>query len=151
MADDGALNTAMEMGENPEEDNNISLASSTPNSGAEIKVMPKKQARKLPKYMLREMPSGREEYVCENFRLFAKWALNLIFENNELFTDKCEKIFVNMPSEYAYAIDKINEESEENGILFELFGAAGAKDEVFANLDLYGGFFDIPQNRSNNF
>ncbi len=117
-----------------------------------IKTLPKKQPRRLPKFMLREAPHGEEEYAYENFRLFVKWALNLIVANKtKLWHDKPEAVFVNMPEQYSYLFDKVNEEKEENGIEFVSLGISGAGEKIYNNLESYGGFFTSEFNLENNF
>ena len=117
-----------------------------------IKTLPKKTARKLPKYMLREVPEEDERKVYENFRIFLKWTLDLINSNEKVISmDKPENVFVNMPSEFDYLYDIINEESEENGIKFVSAGLNKEKDEIKHNLELYGGFFTKEYKKSTNF
>ena len=117
-----------------------------------IKTLPKKVARKLPKYMLREVPEDDERKVYENFRIFLKWTLDLINSNEKVISmDKPENVFVNMPSEFDYLYDIINEEAEENDIKFVSAGLNKEKDEIKQNLELYGGFFTKEYKKSTNF
>lgn len=120
--------------------------------GAPIKSLPKKQPRKLPKFMLRPQPSGEREYAYENFRIFVKWALNILQANEKLTMQGApEAVYVNMPEEFDYLFDMVNEEQEENGILFASAGCNGEKELINRNLELYGGFFAPQLNKSNNF
>ena len=52
-----------------------------------------------------------------------------------------ETAYVNLPSEFDYLYDIANEESEENGIKFASAGLNKEKEDIFNNLELYGGFF----------
>jgi len=127
-------------------------ASATASSNMLIKTLPKKQPRKLPKFMLRPAPHGEEEYAYENFRLFVKWALNLIAANKKkLWHEKPEGVFVNLPSEYNYLFEKVNEEKKENGISFHPLEINGVNEKILNNLETYGGFFTEDFNGVNNF
>ena len=117
-----------------------------------IKSLPKKEPRKLPKFMVRPTPHDDEGFGCENFRLFEKWALNLIQSNDKLTSQGApEKIYVNMPADLAYIFDKVNEEIGENGIEFAPLDIRGDKDDITEYLELYGGLYAGQYNRSNNF
>jgi len=114
-------------------------------SGQQIaapKVMAKKTPRRLPKFMQRPIPETEREIVCENFRVFAKWALTLL-ANNEKITQlgMPEFVCVNIPSAVSYVLDAINEEQEENGIEFREFSVGKCNRRVRYNLELFGGFF----------
>lgn len=106
------------------------------------KVFIRKSPRKLPKFMLREIPEDEEGIAYENFRVFVKWALTLI-QGNEKLTElgKPEFVCVNLPEDLVSVIDKVNEESEENGITFTCLPVAESDKVVAANLELYGGLF----------
>ncbi len=107
-----------------------------------IKVMPKKQPRKLPSFMQRPVPETREEVENENFRVFAKWALSLIQSNPKLTSFGAPKfICVNLPKEYAHVIDAINKEEEENGVSFVRFDFADDNEDLARNLELFGGLY----------
>ncbi|MBO4666655.1 MAG: hypothetical protein J5666_00810 [Bacilli bacterium] len=117
-----------------------------------IKTLPKKVARKLPKFMVREVPEEDERKVYENFRLFLKWTLDLLNSNDKIVSlGKPENIYVNLPSEFDYLFDIINEEVEDNGIKFVSAGLNKEKEEVKQNLELYGGFFLKDYKQSTNF
>ena len=102
----------------------------------------KKTPRKLPKFMLRDLPETEEGIAYENFRVFMKWALTLI-DSNKKITDlgKLEYVCVNLPEDLAGVVAKANEESAENGILFTRLKTEGIAPLVTTNLDLYGGLF----------
>jgi hypothetical protein len=102
----------------------------------------KKKARKLPKFMQREIPESAEGILYENFRIFEKWALTLI-GGNEKLTEIAKPGFVcvNIPDDLAYVLNKVNEEEKENGISFTALPRGNADSAVTSNLELYGGLF----------
>lgn len=116
------------------------------------KYMPKKMPRKLPKFMQRPIPETDTEIACENFRVFIKWALTLIL-NNEKITDlgMPEFVCVNMPENLAFLIEYANKEREESGIEFRMLRDTGADSAVLSNLELYGGFYPKNIHPSNKF
>lgn len=117
-----------------------------------VKVLPKKTARKLPKFMLREIPEDDNRKVYENFRLFIKWTLELLKSNEKITSlGKIDTAYVNLPPEYDYLFDMANEELEENGIKFASSGLGKEKQEITDNLELYGGFFVKTVKQSTNF
>jgi len=115
----------------------------------------KKIARKLPKYMLREIPKTREEYVFENFRLFMKWAQDLISFNPSITAyGKPEKIYVNMPREFDYLYEMANNEFKDMDNKFEyikLIADDIYNEDIANNLYLYGGFYSRIYNKTNCF
>ena len=116
------------------------------------KVLPKKVARKLPKYMLREVPEDDEHKIYENFRLFIKWTLDIINSNEKIISlGNIDTVYVNLPSDYDYLFDIVNEELEENGVKFVSCGLGNEKEEVYSNLELYGGFFVNSTKQSTKF
>ena len=115
------------------------------------KLGTKKVARKLPKSMLRESPKTREEFVFENFRLFMKWAQDvLIF--NPILTDigETKTIYINMPREFDYLFEMANKEVE-NIEYKPLIPSDVYDEEVANNLELYGGFYCKQFNKTNTF
>lgn len=115
----------------------------------------KKGGRKLPKFMQREVPTEREGFVYENFRLFMKWTLELIASNPSVTAlGEIEGIYVNMPRDYMFLFGMANAEEEENGVKFlPLIGAAGADANATAarDLELFGGLYVKQFNKINNF
>lgn len=111
----------------------------------------KKTPRKLPKYMQRPDPTTKEGLIYENFRVFVKWTLEFIANNTSITAAGApEAVYVNMPDEYAFLFDMVNEEARENGIRFlPLTDESNAL--VRENLELYGGFFVNQLNKFNNF
>lgn len=106
------------------------------------KIFIKKSPRKLPKFMLREIPETEEGIACENFRVFVKWALTLIHSNEKLTElGMPEFVCVNLPSDLSFVLDKANEEVEESGISFSLLSGNGEGSAISENLELYGGLF----------
>lgn len=113
----------------------------------------KKVARKLPKFMLRETPKSKEEYVYENFRIFMKWSQDL-FINNAVLTSigLPDKVYVNMPREYDFLYEMANANNEESKITYApLVSVEAYEEEVAKNLELFGGFYVKQHNRLNNF
>lgn len=102
-----------------------------------------KKARKLPKFMLRETPTTPEGVMCENFRIFVKWALTLL-ESNKKITEQVEinNIYVNIPNNLQYVLDKTNEEME-NEIRFVPLTTTedNIEESILNNLELYGSIF----------
>lgn len=132
--------------EQQEESENISFDRKT---GA------KKIARKLPKSMLREAPKTREEYVFENFRIYMKWAQDLISFNQNLFEyGKPKNIFVNMPKEFDFIYEMANNEMQkiEGELEYKPLIADDVYEEDIANkLQLFGGFYSKIYNKTNCF
>lgn len=111
-----------------------------------------KGGRKLPKFMQRPVPQSREEYVYENFRIFLKWALELINNNREIVSlAKLDTVYVNMPDEYRFLFDIVSKKHEGRGISFVPLLAEGMEPEAAENLELYGGFFLNRFNEANTF
>lgn len=129
-------NSSDEGGQTVKED--VSAAPQQPNQ----KIFTRKAPRKLPKFMQRDIPETKEGIAFENFRIFVKWALSLISGNEKLTElSQIETVYVNIPRELAFVLDKTNEEAEQNGIVFTLF-QSGQKDASLSfNLDLYGGMY----------
>ena len=105
--------------------------------------------RKLPKYMLRDIPDSEAGFIYENFRIFVKWTLELIASNSQITSlGDIETVYVNMPKEYAFLFDMANEELAENGTVFApvVAGATALK-----TLEMLGGFNVGQYNGINNF
>lgn len=105
--------------------------------------------RKLPKFMLREIPDSAQGFMYENFRIFVKWALELIAANQKITAlGEIDTVYVNMPAEYGFLFDMVNAEKKENGTVFApmIVGTAAPK-----MLDLFGGFQANQTNIINNF
>ncbi len=119
---------------------------------AQIKTLPKKTPRVLPKYMQRPTPETAEGYVYENFRIFVKWTLEFIAGNPRLRDmGAVDTVFVNMPQQYDYLYDMVNLEKQENGVTFQRLGLDKEKDIVARHLELYGGLYAVQYNTHNNF
>ncbi len=101
-----------------------------------------KAPRKLPRFMIRETPETPEGVICENFRVFMKWALSLI-ESNEKITSlgKPEFICVNLPKDLSFILDKANEDEAENKLRFIPLRTDAGQPEIYGNLEMYGGLF----------
>lgn len=112
----------------------------------------KKPARKLPKFMHRPTPTNREGYMYENFRMFVKWTLEVIASNPGVTAlGAPETVYVNMPEEYYFLFDVVNEEAEDNGVVFAPLFATAPDEVIKKNLELYGGFFTKQYNTLNDF
>lgn len=115
----------------------------------------KKVARKLPKSMLREAPKTREEYVFENFRIYMKWAQDLISFNPALTVHgNFNKVFVNMPKEFDFLFEMANNEMEKvnSSLRYNLLISDDVYDEqVATKLELFGGFYSKIYNKTNCF
>lgn len=106
------------------------------------------KGRRLPKFMLRPTPQSDEEYVYENFRLFVKWALELIASNPGITAAGMpEAVYVNMPEEFEFLFDMVNAEQEENKVAFAPL-LAGADEKIAGQLELFGGLH-INRNNKN--
>ena len=118
----------------------------------QVDTLSRRAAKKTPKFMQRPTPEDEQGFVCENFRIFEKWALNLLRENTTIMSGaKPEAVYVNLPDEMSFVFDKVNEEAEENGVTFEKLDLHGETGIICENLDLYGGFFVSQYNKNNNF
>ncbi len=124
----------------------------TSSAPVNIKSLPKKQPRKLPKFMQRPIPNNDDDIAYENFRIFVKWALNLIASNDKLIMQGNPKaVYVNMPNELDFLYDKVNFESAENGIEFLPFDKNGISEKIISSLELYGGLYSSQMNKTNTF
>ena len=121
-------------------------------SVAEITMAPKKGQKKIPKFMQRAIPTSEVEFMAENFRMFEKWILNLMrYSESIMAVERPDTVLVNITDEFDAMFDKVNENKEENGVIFKKLDLHGEKDIVKDNLELYGGFFTGMFNKNNNF
>lgn len=112
----------------------------------------RKVARKLPKFMLRETPTDRDGFIYENFRIFVKWALDLIAGNSDITElGEIDSVYVNMPSEYGFLFEKINDEAKENKVKFQPLITDKQSLERSKTLELHGAVYAKQFNTSNNF
>ena len=110
----------------------------------------RRNGKRLPKFMQRPTPQSREEYIYENFRIFVKWALELIAGNDNIVSlAKVEKVYVNMPARFDFLFDMVNEEQESNGVSFAPL--LTEESDLAGELELYGGFFLGQYNEANTF
>ena len=108
--------------------------------------------RRLPKYMLRPVPETIQGFVYENFRLFVKWALELINNNPSIVAlGKMEKVYVNMPREYHFLFDMVNKNREDHAVTFAPLMVDPTEITFTENLELYGGCFLEQFNEANTF
>lgn len=133
LADSDADATELEMEDEEEE----LFAGSAPGNG-------KKMGRKLPKFMQRELPTDREGFVYENFRIFLKWTLDVLAGNPTITAQGAiETVYVNMAKEYDFLFARLNAEEKENGVKFvPLLAGNGYSDSAAdaRELELYGAF-----------
>lgn len=112
----------------------------------------KKAARKLPKFMLRETPTGKEGYAYENFRIFMKWTLDLYNNNASLMKlGAIDTVYVNMPEENSFLFPMVNEEEAENKVKFAPLVDTRGQENLMNHLELFGGFYVKQYNKTNNF
>ena len=139
------IETEVEEDEEDEDDEEIQDESQTAEDDStiiDVEEFLKKTPRKLPRFMLREVPDTPEGVCYENFRVFMKWALALIQSNEKITTlGKPEFVCVNLPQELSFVLDKANEEEEENGLHFVALRTESDHPEVYGNLEMYGGLF----------
>lgn len=118
----------------------------------QIKTLPKKTPRVLPKFMQRPVPESPEGFEAENFRIFVKWTLEFINGNARLKEmGAVDTVYVNMPPRFDHLYDTVNLEKEENGVTFVSLGLDKEKDLVARHLELYGGLYAAQYNQNNNF
>ena len=104
------------------------------------KIMVRKGPRKLPVYMQRPIPEDKQGITKENFRVFVKWALSLLQNNTRLTSLAMPKfVCVNLPKEFDFVINGVNEEEKENGLPFVRFSFADDNEDLAQNLELFGG------------
>jgi len=108
--------------------------------------------RKLPKFMLRPIPSEPQEFEYENFRVFVKWALELIRNNAEaLVGGTPDQVVVNMPERFYHILERVNSEQAENKIVFQPLSLNKQNEINKNNLELFGGLYIKKFNKNNNF
>ncbi len=123
-------------------DENASVDPTTANAVITYKTLPKKQPRKLPKFMLRPIPHDDEGFGYENFRFFIKWALNLLASNDRITAAGYpEQVLVNLPPELDYLFEMTNRDANENGIEFHPFELSSDRDEIGEYLECFGGLY----------
>ena len=133
----------------------LPAASAPANESSESEISAEnheKSGRKLPKFMQRPTPQSAQEYVYENFRVFLKWAMELIINNREITSvARIDTVYVNMPERYRFLFDIINKKHEGRGLTFAPLLAEAAESSLTENLELYGGFFMNRYNEANTF
>ena len=138
--------------EDEDEEFDAELMAEEESEGEFISRGRKKTPRKLPKFMLRPIPTNREDFMYENFRLFVKWTLELIASNQNIINlGPPEAVYVNMPDEYYFLYEKVNLEVEDNGVRFMPLLVGEKREIIRKNLELYGGFYTKQYNKLNNF
>lgn len=124
-------------------------------SGSSVAGNGKKMARKLPKFMQRELPTDREGFVYENFRIFVKWTLDILAGNPAITSlGAIDTVYINMAKEYNFLFNRLNAEKEENGVTFEPLLAGSGYSELASDareLELFGGLQLKHLGKLNNF
>lgn len=117
------------------------------------KIFSRKMPKRLPKFMQRPVPETQEEMAVENFRIFLKYILLYKqFQEFDEYYQTPEYALVNMPEEFGYIIERINESQEESGIELRYFEPQHeGNPNVTLNLDLFGGLFLKNFNKNQNF
>ena len=153
QAAEAAADAENNNGENNEDDGGLINTTSTPERQIlTIKTLPKKVPRTLPKWMQRPIPETQEGVAYENFRIFMKYILEFIRGNGRLTAiAQPECVYVNMPQEFKYLLDKANEEEAENKIKFTSLGLEKEKPIITEHLELYGGLVASQFGSINNF
>lgn len=116
------------------------------------KVFVRKMPKRLPKFMIRPLPETPEGFLAENFRMIAKWALLYRAQLRlEEYIPEPEFVLVNLPAEYASAVEAFNREGD-SGIEFRCFDPRPEGNcDLTLNLDLYGILFAGRFNQNQNF
>lgn len=105
--------------------------------------------RELPKLMSHKQSKGGKEFLYKNFRIFVKWALELIASNPKITAlGEIDTVYVNVPAEFLFLFDVVNEEKEENGVVFAPMFDGGACPKI---LEMLGGLQAKQYNKVNNF
>lgn len=106
--------------------------------------------RKLPRFMLRETPIEPNGFVYENFRIFVKWALEVIASNPKITAHGAiDTVYVNLPKEYGFLFDMVNQKKKENKTVFAPM--ATGDTAAMKMTELSGGFQVNQYNGINNF
>lgn len=109
-------------------------------------------AAKALKFMHRSTPLYEQEFVYENFRIFLKWALELLNNNPDITSlAKVDTVYINMPDEYRFLFDLVSQKSEAGDVTFLPLLPEGSEVTFAENLELYGGFFMDRFNEANTF
>ncbi len=116
-------------------------------------VVSPQTGRKLPKFMQRPTPEDAEGKIAENFRIFVKWILELLHANASLLTfGAIDTVYVNLPTQYDFLFDKINEEQTESGVRFAPALSEHDRTEGEADhLCVLGALYLKQYNKFNNF
>lgn len=127
-------------------DDSFDATESTP--PAKSGALFKRVNRKLPKFMQRPEPQSASEFVYENFRIYIKWALELIRNNTEIFAlGAPDSVVVNVPKQFS-SLFPIN--FAGTGVEFTPL-AHPENSDVSDNLELYGALSTKKFNKPNNF
>lgn len=115
----------------------------------------KRTGRKLPKFMQRELPTDREGFVYENFRIILKWTLDVLAGNPTITAQgPIDMVYVNMSKEYDFLFPRLNSEEEGHHVKFVPLLPGNGYSDLSADahdLELYGGFQLRQFGKLNNF
>ena len=123
-----------------DEENPTETPEGEENKSGQVKTMQKKTPRKLPPYMLREIPTDPAGIAAENFRVFVKWGLTLLVSNPTITALGMPKqVVVGLPKDLEHVLTALADEEKENGLPFVRFGGADEKGDLATALELLGG------------
>jgi hypothetical protein len=115
----------------------------------------KRTGRKLPKFMQRELPTDREGFVYENFRIILKWTLDILNGNPTITAQgPIDMVYVNMAKEYDFLFPRLNSEEEGHRVKFVPLLPGNGYSDLAADahdLELFGGFQLRQFGKLNNF
>ncbi len=148
--------TSLDIDEDEQEDTNIDSVDLDDDDLEEdnqrVGALYKRLNRKLPKFMLRPTPETKEGFEIENFRVFVKWTLELLRNNADVLAlGSIDTAYVNMPDNFSHILKAVNDEQEQNGVVFQPLTINKQNQVNKANLSLYGGLLIKKFNTKNNF
>ena len=102
--------------------------------------------------MLRPTPNTKEGFLYENFRLFMKWSLCYLQQNQNLTSVAApDAVYVNLPADFSSVFERANAELSENRIAFRPLGIDAAPENIARHLELYGGLIAGRSGKNNFF
>lgn len=131
---------------------NLDLEDDLEEDNQRVNALYKRLNRKLPKFMLRPTPETKEGFEIENFRIFVKWALELLRNNADVLAlGSIDTVYVNMPDNFNHVLKAIDGEQEQNKVAFQPLAQNKQNQVNKVNLSLYGGLLIKKYNTKNNF
>ena len=112
-----------------------------------------KEPRRLPRYMLRDVPDSSVGFVYENFRLIMKWVVDVVGANRKITSldDNFKTVYVNLPESLNFVCEMANAEAGDKELRFEPLCETQGDEMIHRYLEFYGGFFAKQYNKINNF